>query len=46
METSNLYKGLYNATIHTVEHDIVLTYDIIFDYIKTAKTRPIINLNY
>ncbi|MBL7177934.1 MAG: transposase [Desulfobacteraceae bacterium] len=46
MEISNFYKGLDNVTIHTVEHDIVLTHDIIFDYIKIGKISPVINLNY
>jgi len=46
MEMSNFYKGLRNVTIHAIEHDIVLTHDIIFDYIKTGKISPVINLNY
>ncbi|MBM4315375.1 MAG: hypothetical protein FJ122_15865, partial [Deltaproteobacteria bacterium] len=32
MEETNFYKGIDNVTIHAVEHDIVLTQDIIFDY--------------
>ena len=46
MEISNSYKGLENVTIHASEHDIVLTHGIIFDYIKTGKISPVINLNY
>jgi len=46
MEISNYYKGLDNVTIHAIEHDIVLTHDIIFDYIKAGKISPVINLNY
>ena len=46
MEISNSYKGTDNVTIHAVEHDIVLTHDIVFDYIKTRKISPVLNLNY
>jgi hypothetical protein len=46
MEKANFYKGLDHVTIHAIEHDIVLTHDIIFDYIKTGKISPVINLNY
>lgn len=46
MEISNPYKGLDNVTIHAIEHDIVLTQDIVFDYIKGGKISPILNLNY
>lgn len=46
MEMSNFYKGIDNVTIHVIEHDIVLTQDIIFDYIKTGKISPVLNLNY
>ena len=46
MEKSNRYKGIDNVTIHTIEHDIVLTQDIIFDYIKSGKISPVLNLNY
>jgi len=46
MEISNFYKGIDNVTIHTIEHDIVLTQDIIFDYIKTGKLSSVLNLNY
>lgn len=46
MEITNFYKGIDNVTIHTIEHDIVLTHDIIFDYIKAGKISLVINLNY
>ncbi len=46
MEISNFYKGIDHVTIHAIEHDIVLTQDIIFDYIKTSKISPVLNLNY
>ncbi|MEA1970806.1 MAG: transposase [Thermodesulfobacteriota bacterium] len=46
MEMSNFYKGIDNVTIHAIEHDIVLTLDIIYDYIKTGKISPVLNLNY
>jgi hypothetical protein len=46
MEQTNFYKGIENVTIHAVEHDIVLTQDIIYDYIQTGKLSPVLNLNY
>lgn len=46
MEKSNRYKGIENVTIHVIEHDIVLTQDIIFDYLKSGKISPVLNLNY
>jgi hypothetical protein len=46
MEISNFYKGIDNVAIHAIEHDIVLTHDIIFDYIKSGKLSPVLNLNY
>ncbi len=46
MEITNFYKGIDNVTIHTIERDIVLTHDIIFDYIKSGKISPVLNLNY
>ena len=45
MEISNFYKGIDNVTIHAIEHDIVLTQDIIFDYINTGEIIPLLNLN-
>ncbi|MBW2146468.1 MAG: hypothetical protein JRI22_05565 [Deltaproteobacteria bacterium] len=44
METSNFYKGIDHVTIHAIEHDIVITQDIIYDYTKTGKTSPVMNL--
>ena len=29
-----------------IEHDIALTQDIIFDYVKIGKLSPVLNLNY
>jgi len=46
MEMSNFYKGIDRVTIHAIEHDIALTQDIVFDYIKTGKMSPVLNLNY
>ena len=46
MEISNRYKGIENVTIHAIEHDIALTQDSIFDYTKTGKLSPVLNLNY
>jgi len=46
MEISNCYKGIENVTIHCIEHDIVLTQDIIYDYIQTGKLGHVLNLNY
>jgi hypothetical protein len=46
MEKSNRYKGIDNVTIHAIEHDIALTQDIIFDYVKIGKLSPVLNLNY
>jgi hypothetical protein len=46
MEETNFYRGLDNVTIHAVEHDIVLTQDIIFDYLTTGKKSPVLKLNY
>ena len=46
MEKSNRYKGIENVNIHVIEHDIVLTQDIIFDYLKSGKISPVLNLNY
>jgi hypothetical protein len=42
---NNYYKGIGNVTIHTTEHDIVLNQGIIFDYLKSGKFSPMLNLN-
>ena len=44
MEMSNSYTGIDNVSIHIIEHDIVLTQDIIFDCIKNGKISPVLNL--
>ena len=44
METSNSYIGIDNVTMHVIEHDIVLTQDIIFDYLKSGKLSPVLKL--
>jgi hypothetical protein len=46
MEVSNFYKGIDNVNIHAIEHDIVLTQDIIFEFIKTGKISPVINIGH
>jgi hypothetical protein len=46
MEQTNLYRGIDNVTIHAIEHDIVLTQDITFEYIMTGKKSPVLKLNY
>lgn len=40
MEKTDFYKGIDNVTIHAVEHDIVFTEDITFDYLRTGKKKP------
>lgn len=42
METSNNYIGHDNVLMHVIEHDIVLTQDIIYDYLNNDKVSPII----
>ena len=42
METSNTYVGLDNVLMHVVEHDIVLTQDIIYDYLNNGRVSPVI----
>ncbi len=44
METSNTYMGHDNVLIHVIEHDIVLTLDIIFEHIRTGKWSDIISV--
>lgn len=46
MEHTNCYKGIENVTIHAIEYDIVLTQNIIFDYVKSRKKSSVLNLNY
>ena len=44
MEINNSYTGIANVTMHVIEHDIVLTQDIIFDYLKSGKLSPVLKL--
>ena len=44
METSNSYIAIDNVTMHVIEHDIVLTQDIIFDYLNSGKLSPMLKL--
>ena len=44
METSNTYKGHDNVLTHVIEHDIVLTLDIIFQHAQTGKWSDIISV--
>jgi hypothetical protein len=44
MEYTNTYMGIDNVTMHVIEHDIVLTQDIIFEYKTTGKVSPVIKV--
>jgi hypothetical protein len=44
MEYTNTYMGIDNVTMHVIEHDIVLTQDIIFEYRSTGKISPVIKV--
>jgi len=44
MEYTNTYMGIDNVAMHVIEHDIVLTQDIIFGYKTTGKVSPVIKL--
>lgn len=44
MEYTNTYMGINNVTMHVIEHDIVLTQDIIFGYQTTGKFSPVIKV--
>lgn len=44
MESSNRYKGIDNINIHVTEHDIVLTQDIIYDFLTTGNKSPVVKL--
>lgn len=44
MEVSNTYMGHDNVLIHVIEHDIVLTLDIMFQFTRTGKYSDIINV--
>lgn len=44
METSNTYMGHDNVLIHVIEHDIVLTLDIMFQHAQNGKLSDVIKL--
>ncbi len=44
MENTNTYMGFANVTMHVIEHDIVLTHDIIVEYKSTGKVSPVIKV--
>jgi hypothetical protein len=44
MEHTNTYMGINNVAMHVIEHDIVLTQDIIFGYKTTGKVSPVIKV--
>jgi len=44
METNNTYMGHDNVLIHVIEHDIVLTQDIIFQHATTGKWSDVISI--
>ncbi len=44
MEMNNTYTAHDNVLIHIIEHDIVLTQDIINDYLSSGKLSPVIKL--
>ena len=44
MEYTNTYMGIDNVAMHVIEHDIVLTQDIIFGYKTTGKVSPVIKV--
>jgi len=42
--TTTTSVGIENVAMHVIEHDIVLTQDIIFDYKTTGKVSPVIKV--
>ena len=42
MEYTNTYNGIDNVLIHTIEHDIALTQDIIFNFKSLGKISPVV----
>jgi len=44
MEHTNTYTGIDNVAMYVIEHDIVLTQDIIFEYKTTGKFSPVIKV--
>ncbi len=44
MEYTNTYMGIDNVAMHVIEHDIVLTQDVMFGYKTTGKVSPVIKV--
>jgi len=44
MEHNNTYMGHDNVLIHVIEHDIVATLDILFEYSKTGKWSDVLDI--
>jgi len=44
MDNTNTYMGFANVSMHVIEHDIVLTHDIIVEYKTTGKVSPVIKV--
>lgn len=44
MEHTNTYMGIDNVALHVIEHDIVLTQDIVFGYKTIGKVSPVIKV--
>lgn len=44
MEVNNTYRGADNVLMHVIEHDIVLTQDIIYDYLRTGRESPVLDV--
>lgn len=44
MEHTNTYMGIDNVAMHVIEHDIVLTQDIMFGYKTSGKVSPVIKV--
>lgn len=44
MESSNTYMGHDNVLIHVIEHDIVLTLDIMFQHARTGKRSDVLKI--
>jgi len=44
MEANNTYMGHNNVLIHVIEHDIVATFDIIYEHKKTGKWSDVLSV--
>ena len=44
LEYTNTYKGFDNVLMHVIEHDIVLTQDVIFNFKKSGKISSVIKV--